>query len=182
MIPIAKPLPGEEEIHVVAAVLRSGEIAEGERIAEFETKFADYICVEYAVAVNSGKSALNAALLAHGIGAGNEVITTSFSFIAIANSILFTDAKPVFVDIEYDTFNIDTDDIIDKITQKTKALMPVLEEESGLTAGEDFALAHAPERVMVDGRNVVEPDEFIGVGFVYKGIGRGDKNRHFIII
>ena len=77
------------------------------------------------MAVNSGTAALHAALLAHGIGAGDEVITTSFSFIATANSILFTGAKPVFADIEADTFNIDTNDILNKITPKTKALMPV---------------------------------------------------------
>ncbi|MCG7850288.1 MAG: DegT/DnrJ/EryC1/StrS family aminotransferase, partial [ANME-2 cluster archaeon] len=94
-------------------------------VREFETKFAEYIGVEHAVAVNSGTSALFAALLAHNIGNGDEVITTSFSFIATANSILFTGAKPVFADIEYDTFNIDTDDIMNKITPKTRGLMPV---------------------------------------------------------
>lgn len=125
MIPIAKPLLGEEEIEAVSMVLRSGIIAEGERVTEFEAAFADYIGVEHAVAVNSGTSALHAALLAHRIGAGDEVITTSFSFIATANSILFTGAKPIFADIEYDTFNIDPDDLIDKITPRTKALLPV---------------------------------------------------------
>ena len=125
MIPIAKPLLGDEEINAVAAVLQSGMIAEGERVREFENKFAEYIGVEHAVAVNSGTSALHAALLAHNIGKGDEVITTSFSFIATANSILFTGAKPVFADIEYDTFNIDTDDILEKITPKTRGLMPV---------------------------------------------------------
>ena len=125
MIPIAKPLLGDEEINAVAAVLQSGMIAEGERVREFENKFAEYIGVEHAVAVNSGTSALHAALLAHNIGNGDEVITTSFSFIATANSILFTGAKPVFADIEYDTFNIDTDDILEKITPKTRGLMPV---------------------------------------------------------
>jgi len=125
MIPIAKPLLGEEEIDAVTSVLRSGIIAEGKRVAEFENKFAEYIGTEYAVAVNSGTSALHAALRAHGIGEGDEVITTSFSFIATANSVLFTGAKPVFADIEHDTFNIDTNNIIKKITQKTKALMPV---------------------------------------------------------
>ena len=125
MIPIAKPLLDEKEIDAVSNVLRSGMIAEGARVAEFEDKFAKYIGVKHAVAVNSGTAALHAALLAHGIGAGDEVITTSFSFIATANSILFTGAKPVFADIEHDTFNIDTNDILENITPKTKALMPV---------------------------------------------------------
>ena len=156
MIPIAKPLLSEEEIDAVADVLRSGLIAEGERVLEFETKFAEYIGVEHAIAVNSGTSALHAALLANGIGAGDEVITSSFSFIATANSILFTGAKPVFADIESDTFNIDTECIIDKITPKTKALMPVhlyghpaemkkimeIAHEHNLIAIEDACQAH----------------------------------------
>lgn len=125
MISIAKPLLDEREIDAVSNVLRSGIIAEGAQVAKFEEAFAEYIGVEHAVAVNSGTAALHAALLAHGIGAGDEVITTSFSFIATANSILFTSAKPVFADIEADTFNIDTNAILDKITPKTKALMPV---------------------------------------------------------
>ncbi len=125
MIPIAKPLLDEREIDAVSNVLRSGMIAEGAQVAKFEAAFAEYIGVEHAVAVNSGTAALHAALLAYGIGAGDEVITTSFSFIATANSILFTSAKPVFADIEEDTFNIDTNDILDKITPETKALMPV---------------------------------------------------------
>ena len=125
MIPIAKPSLNEAEINTVINVLRSGMIAEGVYVKEFEEAFADYIGVKYAVAVNSGTSALHAALLSHDIGIGDEVITTSFSFIATANSILFTGAKPVFADIEYDTFNIDPNDIINKITPKTKALMPV---------------------------------------------------------
>jgi len=125
MIHIAKPLLDENEIEAVSNVLRSGIIAEGAHVGEFEATFADYIGVEHAVAVNSGTAALHASLLAHGIGAGDEVITTSFSFIATANSILFTGAKPVFADIESETFNIDADSIVDKITPKTKALMPV---------------------------------------------------------
>ncbi|MCD4800561.1 MAG: DegT/DnrJ/EryC1/StrS family aminotransferase, partial [Methanococcoides sp.] len=76
MIPIAKPDIGEEEIEAVCKVLRSGMIAEGKRVAEFEEEFASYIGTEYAVAVNSGTAALHAALLAHGIGNGDEVITT----------------------------------------------------------------------------------------------------------
>ncbi|WP_305064204.1 DegT/DnrJ/EryC1/StrS family aminotransferase [Methanococcoides sp.] len=125
MIPIAKPDIGEEEIEAVCKVLRSGMIAEGKRVAEFEEEFASYIGTEYAVAVNSGTAALHAALLAHGIGSGDEVITTSFSFIATANSIMYTGAKPVFADIEPNTFNIDPSLIEEKITDDTKAIMPV---------------------------------------------------------
>ncbi|MEA1985006.1 MAG: DegT/DnrJ/EryC1/StrS family aminotransferase [Euryarchaeota archaeon] len=125
MIPIAKPDIGNKEIEAVTAVLQSGMIAEGKRVAEFEERFAEFVGTDHAVAVNSGTAALHAALLAHGIGKGDEVITTPFSFIATTNSILFTGGRPVLADIEPDTFNIDPDAIKDAITPQTKALMPV---------------------------------------------------------
>jgi perosamine synthetase len=125
MIPIAMPLIGEEEINAVTEVLRSGVIAEGQRVKDFEKAFAEYIGTSYAIAVNSGTAALHAALLAHDIGKGDEVITTPFSFIASANSVLFTGAMPVFADIEESTFNIDPESIVEKITSKTKAVIPV---------------------------------------------------------
>ncbi len=125
MIPIAKPHISEEEIDAVSAVLRSGMIAEGENTREFENVFAEYTGVEHAIAVNSGTAALHVALLAHDIGRGDEVITSSFSFIATANSIMYTGAKPVFADIKTDTFNLDAEKIEEKITPDTKAIMPV---------------------------------------------------------
>ncbi len=125
MIPIAKPLLGKEEIDAVTEVLSSGMIAQGPKVDEFELAFSEYTGCEYAAAVNSGTAALHIALLAYGIGKGDEVITTPFSFIATANSILYTGAKPVFADIEPDTFNIDPEKIQEKITPKTRAIMPV---------------------------------------------------------
>ncbi len=156
MIPIAKPQLDEAEIEAVSDVLRSGIIAEGPRVAEFEQEFADYTGTEHAVAVNSGTAALHAALLAHGIGKGDEVITSSFSFIATANSVLFTGAKPVFADIRADSFNIDPHLIEEKITPATKAIMPVhlyghpadmraineIAEDHGLMIIEDACQAH----------------------------------------
>ncbi|BAI60968.1 putative aminotransferase [Methanocella paludicola SANAE] len=125
MIPIAKPLIGQEEIDGVINVLRSGTIAEGPKVKEFEEAFAKYIGVKHAVAVNSGTAALHVSLLAKGIGKGDEVITTPFTFIATANSILYTGAKPVFADVEASTFNIDPEAIKNKITKRTKAIIPV---------------------------------------------------------
>lgn len=125
MIPIAKPVVEREEIEAVTRVLQSGIIAQGSKVNEFECSFAEYTGTEFAVAVNSGTAALHAALLAHGIGKGDEVITTPFTFIATSNSILFTGAKPVFADIKRDTFNIDPDKIVEKITKKTKAILSV---------------------------------------------------------
>jgi perosamine synthetase len=125
MIPIAKPLIGKEEIDAVTEVLSSGMIAQGPKVEEFEQAFSEYTGCDYGVAVNSGTAALHVALLAHGIGKGDEVITSPFSFIATANSILYTGAKPVFADIESDTYNIDPEKIQEKITPKTRAILPV---------------------------------------------------------
>ncbi|WP_292468276.1 DegT/DnrJ/EryC1/StrS aminotransferase family protein [Methanolobus sp.] len=156
MIPIAKPQLDDAEIKAVTDVLRSGIIAEGQHVAEFEQAFAEYTGTEHAVAVNSGTAALHAALLAHGIGKNDEVITSSFSFVATANSILFTGAKPIFADIKADTFNLDPRFIEDKITSATKAIMPVhlyghpadmetitdIAEDHGLILIEDACQAH----------------------------------------
>ena len=98
-VPIAKPIIGEEEIKNVVEVLKSGMIAQGPKVAEFEEKFAAWIGTKYAIATNSGTSALHVALLAAGIGKGDEVITTPFTFIATGNSIIYTGATPVFADI-----------------------------------------------------------------------------------
>ena len=156
MIPIAKPQLDETEIQAVTDVLRSGMIAQGQRVEDFEKAFAEYTGTRFAIAVNSGTAALHAALLAYGIGAGDEVITSPFSFIATGNSILYTGAKPIFSDIEYDTYNLDPDQIAEKITKRTKAIMPVhlyghpadmkaireIADEYRLTIIEDACQAH----------------------------------------
>jgi len=125
MINIAVPQIGHEEFEAVRKVLESGILAQGPRVEEFENNFADYIGTKHAVAVNSGTAALHIALLASGIGPGDEVITTSFSFIASANAALFCGAKPVFVDINDKTCNIDPHLIEHKITPRTKAVIVV---------------------------------------------------------
>ena len=124
-VPIAKPIIGEEEIKNVVEVLKSGMIAQGPKVAEFEEKFAAWIGTKYAIATNSGTSALHVALLAAGIGKGDEVITTPFTFIATGNSIIYTGATPVFADIDLKTYTIDPDSIEALITDKTKAILPV---------------------------------------------------------
>jgi dTDP-4-amino-4,6-dideoxygalactose transaminase len=125
MIPIAKPMIGDEEKKAVLEVLDSGVLAQGPRVAAFEEAFAEMCGVNYAVATSSGTTALHTVLLAYGIGVGDEVITTPFTFIASANSILYTGARPVFVDIQAETFNIDPYLIETAITEHTKAIMPV---------------------------------------------------------
>lgn len=125
MIPIAKPILGKEEEKAVIEVLRSGKLAQGEKVAEFEEAFAKYCGTKCAVATDNGTSALMVALTAAGIGSGDEVITTPFTFFATASSILFTGAKPVFVDIDPETFNINPELIEGSIIPKTKAILPV---------------------------------------------------------
>ncbi len=125
MIPISKPFIGDAEKEAVLAVLESGMLAQGPRTAALENRFAEVCGVEHAVATSSGTTALHLALLTNGIGPGDEVITTPFTFIASANSILFAGAKPVFVDIEEETFNIDAGLIERAITPRTKGIMPV---------------------------------------------------------
>lgn len=156
MISIGRPLLGHEEIDAVTKVLNSGMIAQGPKVKEFENAFSEYIGCEYSVAINSGTSALHVSLLAHGIGKGDEVITTPFSFIATANSILYTGAKPVFADIRPDTYSIDPEKVQEKISHKTKAIIPVhlyghpaemkaimeVAEENKLIVIEDACQAH----------------------------------------
>lgn len=125
MIPISKPLITEEDKQAVMAVLDSGMLVQGPRVAELEAAWAAACGVKHAVATSNGTTALHVALLAHGIGPGDEVITTPFTFIASVNSILFTGATPVFVDICADDFNINVDLIEAAITPRTKALLPV---------------------------------------------------------
>jgi len=125
MIPIAKPLLGEEEKLAVAKVLESGMISSGHKTEEFEKKFAEFIGVKYAIATSSGTTALHLGLLTLGVKKGDEVIAPDFSFIATANSPLFCQATPVFCDVDAKTFNIDPEKIKKLITNKTKAIMPV---------------------------------------------------------
>ena len=94
MIPIAKPELGQDEIDAVVTVLQSGNLVQGKLVARFEEQFAAIIGSRYAIAVSSGTAALHVALLAHGIGLGDEVITSPFTFIASANAVLYTGARP----------------------------------------------------------------------------------------
>ena len=122
---LSRPDITEAEIEAVCAVLRSPNLSLGPKLGEFEQAFADYIGTKRAVAVNSGTSGLFLCLSAMGIGPGDEVITTPFTFIASATCIMMVGARPVFVDIDADNLNIDPDKIEASITEKTKAILPV---------------------------------------------------------
>lgn len=163
-IPIARPIIGEAEKQAVLAVLESGQLAQGARVEAFERAFAAYVGVDHAVAVSSGTAALLVALQAHGIGPGDEVITTAFSFIATATAIVAAGATPVFVDVDPFDLNIDPEQVEDAITEDTKAVIAVdlyghparlseLEDvcrEYGIALIEDAAQAHGARH---QGRN-----------------------------
>ena len=158
-IAIAKPLIGAEEKTAVMEVLDSGQLAQGPRTEAFERSFAEYVGAKYAIGVNSGTAALIVALQANGVGPGDEVITTPFSFIATATSIVACGAKPVFVDIDPFDLNLDPDQVESAITDRTKAVMPVhlyghpariedlqaVCEDFELALVEDAAQAHGAE-------------------------------------
>jgi len=125
-IPLFKIYSDDDDRESVSRILSSGmNWATGSSVAQFENSIAGYIGTEYAVTFNSGTSALHAALIAHGIDEGDEVIVPSFTFISTANAPLFVKARPVFSDIEASTFGIDPQDCEEKITDKTRAIIPV---------------------------------------------------------
>jgi dTDP-4-amino-4,6-dideoxygalactose transaminase len=125
VIPISKPTFGTEELSLLAEVLESGIVAQGSKVEQLEREFAQLAGTRHAVAVSSGTAALHLALLAHGVGPGDEVITTPFTFIGSANCVLYTGARPRFVDVRPDTFNIDPALIEAAITPRTRAILPV---------------------------------------------------------
>lgn len=124
-IQLAKPDITQAEIDAVVDVMRSGWLSIGPKIEEFEKKIAAYVGVKHAIAVNSGTSGLHLLIKSFDIKDADEVITTPFSFVASTNCIIFERAKPVFVDINQDTLEMDIDGIESKITDRTKAILAV---------------------------------------------------------
>jgi dTDP-4-amino-4,6-dideoxygalactose transaminase len=159
---MAKPQIGPDEKQAVMDVLDSGIIAQGPRTKAFEDAFAAMCGTKYAVATSSGTTALHIAMLAHKIGKGDEVITSAFTFIASANSALYVDARPVFIDIDPRTFNLDVSKIEAAITPRTKAIMPV--HLFGLACDMDAILAIAKKHNLV----IIE-DACQSHGGLYKG-------------
>ncbi len=159
-ISIASPDIGEKEISAVRQVMESGMLAQGKKVLALEEKFAEYCQTGFCVATSNGTTALHTALLGLGIGKGDEVITSPFSFIATANSIAYCGATPVFADIDSE-FNLDPERIVEKITPRTKAIMPVhlfgnpasmgrimeIAKKHSLAVVEDACQAHGAEHL-----------------------------------
>jgi perosamine synthetase len=124
-IPLARPVLGTEEEQLVLEVLRSGRLSLGPMLPRFEQEFARWIEARFACAVSSGTAGLHLALRAVGVGDGDEVVTTPFSFVASANVMLFERARPVFADIDPVTLNLSPDAAAAAVTSRTTALLPV---------------------------------------------------------
>jgi len=132
VIPITRPSVGEEEAQAAGEAVLSGWLSQGTRVQGFEQAVARYVGAPHAVATSNCTTALHLALIAAGVGRGDQVICPSFSFIATANAILHAGAEPVFVDIEPDTYNLDPERIEAALTPKTRAIVPV--DQIGLAA------------------------------------------------
>jgi perosamine synthetase len=160
LIPINLPAIGEEEIQAVVEVMRSGPLTNalgaGPKVTQFEKNFAEFVGVKHAVAVNTGTAALHSAMVAAGVKHGDEVILPSFTFVATAEAVVMAGGKPVFTDIDPETYTISPEDIKKNVTKKTKAIVPVdlygfsadfkpireIAEEHDLMVVEDAAQAH----------------------------------------
>src|SRR5207247_1147958 len=143
-IPIARPILGEEELTAVREVIASGMLAQGPKVEAFEKAVAKDWGRKHAIAVANGTAALHIALLAHGIGPGQEVVIPPLTFFATASTVVQCGAKPVFVDIDRSSYNMDPAKLASAITRKTAAIMPV--HLYGQTAEMDPILAAARER------------------------------------
>ncbi len=124
-IPLAKPYFDQEELEEIKTVLDSGWVSQGPKVKELEDKIASYLGVKYAIAVTNCTAALHLALLSIGIKKGDEVLVADFTFPATGHSVLYCGARPVFIDVKLDTYNIDPELIEEKITNRTKAIIPV---------------------------------------------------------
>ncbi len=155
-VKLVEPQIGDEEVEAVTRVLRSGWLAHGPLVEEFERRFASYVGVKHAVAVVNGTAALRAIFRALKLQPGDEVIVPCFTFIASANSVLLEGGRPVFADIELETYNIDPDSVLERITNRTRAILAVhlyghpadmkalreIAEDHKLALIEDAAQAH----------------------------------------
>lgn len=147
-IPIGLPSMGLEEWESTKESIMSGWITQGPKVREFEKLFAERHNVKHALAVSNCTTALHLALVACGVGVGDEVIVPAFTWVSSANAVKYCGATPVFIDIDINTFNIDVNQIKDKITSKTKAIIPV--HLFGLCADIDFIKANFPDLKIVE--------------------------------
>ncbi len=164
-VEIAAPRFGPEEEAAVLEVMRSGRLAQGERVHEFERRFAEAVGARYAIATSNGSTALQLALVAHGVSPGDEVITTAQSFIATANAIAHTGAVPVFADID-ETLNLDPNAVEAALTPRTRAILAVHLHGNPADLGELSRIAGAHDLLLLQ-------DSCQAIGATFRGAGLG---------
>jgi dTDP-4-amino-4,6-dideoxygalactose transaminase len=160
-VPFSRPEFDRAEADAVAAVLATGWVSQGPKVAEFEALFAERVGAAHAVATTSCTTALHLALILAGVGDGDEVICPSYTFIATANAVLYAGAKPVFAEIDPHTWNIDPADALRRLTSRTKAIIPV--HQVGLAADLDALKAFADRGIAI-----IE-DAACAIGSTYRG-------------
>ncbi len=161
-IPLLRPYFDSDEVQELQKVLESGWVAQGPKVKEFEENISDYLGLKYAVAVTNCTAALHLSLLGIGIQEGDEVLVGDYTYPATGHSVAYCRGKPVFVDIDPKTYNIDPDRIEEKITEKTKAIIPVH------TFGQPVEMDRILEIARSHGLKVIE-DAACALGAKYKG-------------
>ena len=161
-IPVASPFIGEEEAQAAYEVIKSGWISMGKKVQEFEERFSEYVNSKYAIAVNNGTTALHLALIAMGIKNDDEVLVPDITFISTGNTVLYERAKPVIVECDSKTYNISLEDAERRLTNKTKAIIPV--DMNGMPVNYDEILNFADKYNLS-----VIADSAESLGALYKG-------------
>jgi len=149
-VPLLRPYFGSEELEEIRKVLESGWVSQGPKVREFEEMVADYIGIKHAIAVTNCTCALHLSLLGLEIGEGDEVLVADYTFPASAHAVLYCGASPVFVDVDPRTYNIDPEEIEAKITDKTKAIMPVHTFGQPAEMGRIMEIAHEHDLGVVE--------------------------------
>jgi len=165
-IPVANAFVGKEEANEVYSVVKSGWISMGKKVEEFENSFSKYVDSKHSIAVNNGTSALHIALIAMGIKDGDEVLVPDITYITTSNVVLYERATPILVECDPDTYNISLEDAEKRITNKTKAIIPV--DMNGLPVDYDNVLAFAKKHNLK-----VIADSAESLGCSYKGKRNG---------
>jgi dTDP-4-amino-4,6-dideoxygalactose transaminase len=165
-VDLSNPYIGKEEATAVYNIVKDGWISMGQKVMEFENMFADFVGVKHAIAMNNGTSALHLAVIASGIKEGDEVLVPDITFISTANVVLFERAIPVLVECDPDTYNIDLEDAQKRITDRTKAIIPV--DMNGMPVDYDTVAAFAKQNDIQ-----VIADSAESLGAVYKGSKTG---------